>query len=130
MRLKEIGVSIAMDDFGTGYSSLSYLLKFPFDKIKIDKSFISAIDEDKAARDVLRTIGSLGKTLGIRITAEGVETQEQVNFLRAIACDQLQGFFFAKPLRADDIPAFLLSSTADMLGAGSEIGQINHVRAA
>jgi EAL domain-containing protein (putative c-di-GMP-specific phosphodiesterase class I) len=64
MRLKELGVSIAMDDFGTGYSSLSYLLKFPFDKIKIDKSFISAIDHDKAACDVLRTIGSLGKTLG------------------------------------------------------------------
>jgi diguanylate cyclase (GGDEF)-like protein len=115
MRLKEIGVSIAMDDFGTGYSSLSYLLKFPFDKIKIDRSFISAINQDKAACDVLRTIGSLGKTLGIRITAEGVETQEQVNFLRAIACDQLQGFFFAKPLQADDVPPFLLSRTVKML---------------
>ncbi len=130
MRLKEIGVSIAMDDFGTGYSSLSYLLKFPFDKIKIDKSFISAIDEDKAARDVLRTIGSLGKTLGIRITAEGVETQEQVNFLRAIACDQLQGYFFAKPLRADDIPAFLLSRTADMLDAGASINHLGQFKAA
>ncbi len=115
MRLKEIGVSIAMDDFGTGYSSLSYLLKFPFDKIKIDRSFISAINQDKAACDVLRTIGSLGKTLGIRITAEGVETQEQVNFLRAIACDQLQGFFFAKPLQSQDVPPFLLASTAKML---------------
>ncbi|MGB8816688.1 MAG: EAL domain-containing protein [Rhizobiaceae bacterium] len=115
MRLKDLGVSIAMDDFGTGYSSLSYLLKFPFDKIKIDKSFISAIDSDKAACDVLRTIGSLGKTLGIRITAEGVETEEQVNFLRAIACDQLQGYFFAKPLHADSVPAFLLSNAADRL---------------
>ena len=115
MRLKEIGVSIAMDDFGTGYSSLSYLLKFPFDKIKIDRSFISAINQDKAACDVLRTIGSLGKTLGIRITAEGVETQEQVNFLRAIACDQLQGFFFAKPLQSEDVPPFLLARTVKML---------------
>jgi diguanylate cyclase (GGDEF)-like protein/PAS domain S-box-containing protein len=122
MRLKEIGVSIAMDDFGTGYSSLSYLLKFPFDKIKIDKSFISAIDEDKAACDVLRTIGSLGKTLGIRITAEGVETQEQVNFLRAIACDQLQGFFFAKPLQAADVPGFLLSRTA--ISLESRVGNL------
>ena len=130
MRLKEIGVSIAMDDFGTGYSSLSYLLKFPFDKIKIDKSFISAIDEDKAARDVLRTIGSLGKTLGIRITAEGVETQEQVNFLRAIACDQLQGFFFAKPLRGDDIPAFLLSRTAELMEEDARSSQIEQVKAA
>lgn len=115
MRLKELGVSIAMDDFGTGYSSLSYLLKFPFDKIKIDKSFISAIDHDKAACDVLRTIGSLGKTLGVRITAEGVETEEQVNFLRAIACDQLQGYFFAKPLDSDGVATFLLGNAAQRL---------------
>lgn len=115
MRLKELGVSIAMDDFGTGYSSLSYLLKFPFDKIKIDKSFISAIDHDKAACDVLRTIGSLGKTLGIRITAEGVETEEQVTFLRAIACDQLQGYFFAKPLHSEGVAAFLLANAAQRL---------------
>ncbi len=112
MRLKDLGISIAMDDFGTGYSSLAYLLKFPFDKIKIDKSFISAIDTDKAACDVLRTIGSLGKTLNIRITAEGVETEEQVKFLRAIACDQLQGYFFAKPLQSKDIAAFLLGNWA------------------
>lgn len=115
MRLKELGVSIAMDDFGTGYSSLSYLLKFPFDKIKIDKSFISAIDHDKAACDVLRTIGSLGKTLGIRITAEGVETEEQVTFLRAIACDQLQGYFFAKPLDSNGVATFLLGHAAQLL---------------
>lgn len=113
VRLKDLGVSIAMDDFGTGYSSLAYLLKFPFDKIKIDKSFISAIDRDKAACDVLRTIGSLGKTLNIRITAEGVETEEQVKFLRAIACDQLQGYFFAKPLQSKDIAAFLLGNWAN-----------------
>ncbi|MGL4490008.1 MAG: putative bifunctional diguanylate cyclase/phosphodiesterase [Rhizobiaceae bacterium] len=111
VRLKELGVSIAMDDFGTGYSSLSYLLKFPFDKIKIDKSFISAIDTDKAACDVLRTIGSLGKSLNVRITAEGVETAEQAEFLRAIACDQLQGYFFAKPLHVNDVAGFLVSLT-------------------
>ncbi len=115
MRLKDLGVSIAMDDFGTGYSSLAYLLKFPFDKIKIDKSFISAIDTDKAACDVLRTIGSLGKTLNIRITAEGVETEEQVDFLRAIACDQLQGYFFAKPLKQEDISAFLMKTLVGTL---------------
>lgn len=115
VRLKELGVSIAMDDFGTGYSSLSYLLKFPFDKIKIDKSFISAINKDKAACDVLRTIGSLGKSLNVRITAEGVETAEQVEFLRAISCDQLQGYFFAKPLHVNDIAGFLLSFTSKTL---------------
>ncbi len=118
VRLKELGVSIAMDDFGTGYSSLSYLLKFPFDKIKIDRSFISAINTDKAACDVLRTIGSLGKSLNIRITAEGVETLEQAEFLRAIACDQLQGFFFAKPLHVNEIPGFLLVNTSKDLSKG------------
>ena len=114
-RLKDLGVSIAMDDFGTGYSSLSYLLKFPFDKIKIDRSFVSAINTDKAACDVLRTIGSLGKSLNVRITAEGVETAEQADFLRAIACDQLQGFFFAKPLQVAEIPAFLAKQTAKLM---------------
>lgn len=114
-RLKDLGVSIAMDDFGTGYSSLSYLLKFPFDKIKIDKSFISAINTDKAACDVLRTIGSLGKSLNVRVTAEGVETEEQADFLRAIACDQLQGYFFAKPLQMADIPAFLTKEVANAM---------------
>jgi diguanylate cyclase (GGDEF)-like protein len=116
--LKDLGVSIAMDDFGTGYSSLSYLLKFPFDKIKIDKSFVTASSEDAAARDILRSIASLGKTLKIRITAEGVETQEQVEFLREIACNQLQGFFFARPLHETDLAGYFLTRfRKDMLGS-------------
>jgi diguanylate cyclase (GGDEF)-like protein/PAS domain S-box-containing protein len=109
MELKQLGVSIAMDDFGTGYSSLSYLLKFPFDKIKIDKSFVTASSEDATARDILRTIASLGKTLKIRITAEGVETKEQVEFLREIACNQLQGFFFARPLDEAELARYFLN---------------------
>jgi len=76
--LKDLGVSIALDDFGTGYSSLSYILKFPFDKIKIDRSFVSALGEDDAAKAILRMISSLGESLDIRITAEGVETIEQI----------------------------------------------------
>jgi diguanylate cyclase (GGDEF)-like protein/PAS domain S-box-containing protein len=107
--IKALGVTIAMDDFGTGYSSLSYLLKFPFDKIKIDKSFVTASSEDAVARDILRSIASLGKTLKIRITAEGVETQEQVDFLRDISCNQLQGFYFAKPLNEPDLAAYFLN---------------------
>jgi EAL domain-containing protein (putative c-di-GMP-specific phosphodiesterase class I) len=107
-QLRQIGVCIAMDDFGTGYSSLSYLLKFPYDKIKIDRSFVSAIETDHAACDVLKTIGSLAKTLNMRITAEGVETKEQVEFLRGIACDHLQGYYFARPLSAIELPPFLL----------------------
>ena len=107
--LKALGVTIAMDDFGTGYSSLSYLLKFPFDKIKIDKSFVRASSEDMVARDILRSIASLGNTLKIEITAEGVETQEQVDFLRGIACSQLQGYYFAKPLDEVDLARYLLT---------------------
>ncbi len=108
-KIKALGVTIAMDDFGTGYSSLAYLLKFPFDKIKIDKSFVTASTEDTAARDILKTIVSLGKSLKIRVTAEGVETVEQVEFLRKIACNQLQGYYFAKPLDEPELASYFLS---------------------
>ena len=110
--IRALGVTIAMDDFGTGYSSLSYLLKFPFDKIKIDRSFVEASTNDPIARDILRAIASMAKTLKLRITAEGVETAEQVAFLSEIACHQLQGFYFARPLTPLDLPAYLLSTVA------------------
>jgi len=115
--IRALGVTIAMDDFGTGYSSLSYLMKFPFDKIKIDKSFIDASSEDSVARDILRAIASLGKTLRVTITAEGVETAEQAAFLSEIACHQLQGFFFARPLDIIDMPHYLLTQ-AGLQGNG------------
>ncbi len=108
--IRASGVTIAMDDFGTGYSSLSYLLKFPFDKIKIDRSFVEASTKDEVARDILRAIASLGKTLKLRITAEGVETAAQAAFLSEIACHQLQGFHFARPLDSVDLPHYLLST--------------------
>jgi diguanylate cyclase (GGDEF)-like protein/PAS domain S-box-containing protein len=123
LQLKGLGVSIAMDDFGTGYSSLSYMLKFPFDKIKIDKSFISAIENASAANDVLRTIASLGKSLKVQMTAEGVETERQSLFLKELEFDHLQGFFYSKPLKAREIPAFLLTSTGKKLGGWDK--QIN-----
>ena len=110
--IRALGVTIAMDDFGTGYSSLSYLLKFPFDKIKIDRSFVEASTSDPIARDILRAIASMAKTLKLRITAEGVETAEQVAFLSEIACHQLQGYYFARPLASSDLPAYLLSTVA------------------
>jgi diguanylate cyclase (GGDEF)-like protein/PAS domain S-box-containing protein len=110
--IRALGVTIAMDDFGTGYSSLSYLLKFPFDKIKIDRSFVEASTSDPIARDILRAIASMAKTLKLRITAEGVETAEQVEFLSEIACHQLQGYYFARPLASSDLPAYLLSTVA------------------
>ena len=99
-----------MDDFGTGYSSLSYLMKFPFDKIKIDRSFVEASSTDPVARDILKAIASLGKTLKLKITAEGVETREQAEFLSGIACHQLQGFYFARPLDAIELPHYLLTT--------------------
>ncbi|HTN62119.1 MAG TPA: EAL domain-containing protein [Devosia sp.] len=108
--IRALGVTIAMDDFGTGYSSLSYLLKFPFDKIKIDRSFVEASTTDAVARDILKAIASLGKTLKLKITAEGVETKEQADFLSEIACHQLQGFYFARPLDSIDMPHYLLTS--------------------
>ncbi|MBL4891710.1 MAG: EAL domain-containing protein [Rhizobiaceae bacterium] len=106
--LKELGVAISLDDFGTGYSSLSYIMKFPFDKIKIDQSFVSASDNDDTAKAILQMITTLGESLNIKITAEGVETVQQVQFLRSVNCHQFQGYFFSRPLRAEDLPTFFL----------------------
>ncbi|MCB9992223.1 MAG: EAL domain-containing protein [Hyphomicrobiaceae bacterium] len=108
--LKKLGVTIAMDDFGTGYSSLSYLLKFPFDTIKIDKSFVEKLPNDNAAQRILQAIVALGHSLSLSITAEGVETPEQAAFLNSIACQKLQGYHFAKPLRETELAAYLLKS--------------------
>lgn len=115
--IRSLGVTVAMDDFGTGYSSLAYLLKFPFDKIKIDRSFIDASSGDEVARDILKAIASLGKTLKLTITAEGVETREQADFLARIACHELQGFYFSKPLNSGDLATYLLVNTPSRVAA-------------
>ena len=96
-RLRELGVAIAMDDFGTGYSSLSYLARFPFSKIKIDRQFIRNMTRDPAMRAIVKTIIALGKSLGVTITAEGVETPEQAEMLRKFGCRQVQGFLYGHP---------------------------------
>jgi EAL domain-containing protein (putative c-di-GMP-specific phosphodiesterase class I) len=96
--LRSIGVHLALDDFGTGYSSLSYLRQHPFGRIKIDRSFLVSI-ADTAAMEILRAIVSLGRGLGMTVTAEGVETQEQLAVLRAEGCEQVQGYLFGKPQR-------------------------------
>lgn len=101
--LKAIGVKIALDDFGTGYSSLSYLWRFPFDKIKIDGSFVAAINRDAGARHILSSMGALARNLGFQLTAERVETAEEVAFLQGISCDYLQGYYFSKPLPESDL---------------------------
>jgi len=104
--LKALGIAVVMDDFGTGYSSLGYLWRFPFDKIKIDRSFMHAFDAaDRNAETVIRTIVGLGHSLNMRVTVEGVETARQAAFLRDVACDEMQGFFFARPMPAIDVAA-------------------------
>jgi diguanylate cyclase (GGDEF)-like protein len=102
-QLKDLGVSIAMDDFGTGYSSLSSLLSFPFDKIKIDRSFIKNIDSSPQAAEIIRAILGLGKNLNFKIIAEGVETEDHVEFLLSEGCDKMQGYLIGKPTCADEI---------------------------
>ncbi|WP_289014703.1 aldolase/citrate lyase family protein, partial [uncultured Methylobacterium sp.] len=96
-RLKALGVHIAMDDFGSGYSSLTYLQAFPFDKIKIDRTFVMNLGRNPQSAAIIRAIGGLGEGLNILIVAEGVETQEQLDFLRQIDCRTIQGYFTGKP---------------------------------
>jgi EAL domain-containing protein (putative c-di-GMP-specific phosphodiesterase class I) len=95
--LRALGVRIAMDDFGTGYCSLSYLRSFPFDKIKIDRSFVHDLGANPDSQAIVRAIISLGSSLGITITAEGVETERDLEALRAEGCTQAQGYFFSVP---------------------------------
>jgi diguanylate cyclase len=95
--LKALGVKIAMDDFGTGYSSLGYLRKFPFDKIKIDRSFISDVEHDSETETIVQAIIAMGKSLRLDVTAEGVETKQQLAMLRALGCNYLQGYLLGRP---------------------------------
>jgi diguanylate cyclase (GGDEF)-like protein len=107
--IKALGVAIVMDDFGTGYSSLSYLWRFPFDKIKIDRSFMQAFDgADRDAETVVKTIIALGRELKMRVTVEGVETARQADFLNEVDGDQAQGFFFGRPVPASEVGAYIL----------------------
>ena len=101
--LKTLGLKIALDDFGTGYSSLSYLSRYPFDVIKIDRSFVSALGEQETANAIVRTIIELGNGLGMRVVAEGVETVDQAGYLSAAGCDELQGYLLGRPQPVDEI---------------------------
>jgi EAL domain-containing protein (putative c-di-GMP-specific phosphodiesterase class I) len=96
-----------MDDFGTGYSSLGYLQKFTFDTIKIDRSFVGAIEERSEAEAIVRAVVGLGHSLGVRTCAEGVETEAQFAFLEGEGCDEVQGYYFSRPVPASDLAQLL-----------------------
>jgi diguanylate cyclase (GGDEF)-like protein/PAS domain S-box-containing protein len=115
-RIKSMGVRLAIDDFGTGYSSLAQLKQFPVDTLKIDRSFIRNITEDSDDKAIAHAIISMGESLGLTVVAEGVETIEQLNYLKGQACDEMQGFYFSKPVVADQF-AELLKTKSDG-GAG------------
>lgn len=104
--LKEMGIQFAIDDFGTGYSSLSYLNRFPISKLKIDKSFVSEINEHKANSVIASTVLALGKSLNLKVVAEGVETIKQLNFLKENQCDEMQGYLFGKPMSVRDFEVY------------------------
>jgi diguanylate cyclase (GGDEF)-like protein len=114
--LHDIGVRISMDDFGTGYSSLSYLHSFPFDKIKIDRLFVSDLDANSDCAAIVRAVAGLGKTLGMRTTAEGVETRAQLDWLRSEGCSEVQGYLFSRPQPARNL-AILISEIDRKLAA-------------
>lgn len=100
-RLKSLGVLVAIDDFGTGYSSLQYLRDMPIDSLKIDRSFIRSLLDNAQDQAIVMAIVSMARHLGLRIIAEGVETADQLRFLRALGCDEIQGFYVSRPLPAD-----------------------------
>jgi EAL domain-containing protein (putative c-di-GMP-specific phosphodiesterase class I) len=108
-QLRRIGVRIALDDFGTGYSSLSYLQRFPFDKIKIDRCFVNDIAEANGSSGIVRAVVNIAAERHMTTTAEGVETQQQLELLRALGCSEMQGYLFSPPKPAADIRQLLLS---------------------
>jgi len=110
-QIHDLGIELAIDDFGTGYSSLSYLKKLPIDKLKIDKSFVDDLPEDEDSMSITKAIISLSKNLNLKVIAEGVETSEQKEFLVENGCDNIQGYYYSKPLPAKEMQAYLLEFT-------------------
>jgi diguanylate cyclase (GGDEF)-like protein len=109
-RLRNLGVKIAMDDFGTGYSSLGYLQKFPFDKVKIDRSFVRNLGHDPNAGAIVSAVVGMSRALGVRANAEGVELREQAALLLAQGCEEVQGYFFARPMSGEALRELLAES--------------------
>ena len=113
--MRELGLSLSMDDFGTGYSSLSYLHQFPFERLKIDRSFVEKMDHDPKSEAIVRTILLLGKNLNMDVVAEGIESSRQLDLLRALHCELGQGFYFSRPLSAELAERFLVETRSGEL---------------
>ena len=114
-RLRAYGVRIALDDFGTGYSSLSYLRRFPFDTIKIDRSFVQEIAENPTTHAIVGSLLALGHSLGIQVVAEGVETRTQLDVLQLLRCRYIQGFLLGYPVAATELPRLIAANSLDAL---------------
>ncbi len=123
--IKSLGVRIAVDDFGTGYSSLATLQRFPLDTVKIDRSFIGELVGPSEASALTDAVIAMGKSLSLTVIAQGVETKEQAEFLRAHACDELQGFYFNRPLPAYQFAQLMRAQTADISYVGTRAGLLN-----
>jgi EAL domain-containing protein (putative c-di-GMP-specific phosphodiesterase class I) len=110
-QLRSLGVKVSMDDFGTGYSSLSYLRRFPFDKLKIDRCFISDLSkDDESGLAIVRSVTALAKSLGMITTAEGVETKEQMELVRMVGCTEVQGYYVGRPQPLQEVSRVLQDS--------------------
>ena len=111
--LHEIGVGLALDDFGTGFSSMNYLKQFPLDRLKIDQSFVRDILTSEEDGSITKAIIQLGHSLGLKVIAEGVESERQLEFLRESGCDEAQGYYFSRPIPAEELGAMLRAEMAE-----------------
>ncbi len=116
-RLRRCGAKIALDDFGTGYSSLSYLRQYHFDVLKIDKSFVDDLEHSNTDLGLVASIVSMGRILGVDIVAEGVESKSQLEYLKQIGCDLIQGYYFARPMPVREFEDFLRNNQMDFVEA-------------
>src|SRR5581483_7377598 len=118
-RLAQLGVHLALDDFGTGYSSLSYLRQHPIGTVKIDRTFLEDVPQNPASATLVETIVVMAHALGKRVIAEGIETAEQLDFLRERSCDIAQGFYLSRPLSAEAVTELLQARAQSGSGAGT-----------